>query len=393
MLSALFEILLWGTFIGIFYSYLGYPLLLYILSRLRVRSIDKESAFNFPQISIVIAARNEASRIRSRLTNLLEQDYPDDLVEIIVVSDGSDDDTVAVVAQVAEENCQSFSGLISCIALPAPVGKPTCLNAGVAQACGEILVFADCRQRFAPDTVRRLVENFADEQIGCVSGKLVFVESPDSAIQVEMGTYWNYELQVRRLESLSGSMVGVTGAVHAMRKKLYRQIPAETLLDDLFSPIHCYLQGKRVVLEEKALAYDYVTADVGGEWKRKVRTLAGNWQLFSLIPELRNPFTFGLGWRWYSHKVSRLLVPFLLPVLLVSSCLNDGWFVSSLLLGQIVAYSSAAMGWIFPQTRSVKLVGLCYFFFVLNWAAFTGWIVWMRGDLSSCWGTTSRNDG
>ena len=392
MISSLSEILFWGAFLGIFYSYLGYPLLLYILSRLRVRSIDKNRAFNFPQITVIIAARNEASRIRSRLTNLLEQDYPADLLEIIVVSDGSDDDTVEVVQRVAEENCQSFSGLISCIALTASAGKPTCLNAGAAQARGEILVFADSRQRFAPDTVRRLVENFADEQIGCVSGKLVFVESPDSAIQVEMGTYWHYELQVRRLESLSGSMVGVTGAVHAMRKKLYRQIPAETLLDDLFSPIHCYLQGKSVVLEEKALAYDFVTANAEGEWRRKVRTLAGNWQLFSIIPELRNPFTFGLGWRWYSHKVSRLLVPFLLPLLLVSSCISDGWFMSCILLGQLVTYCAAAMGWVFPQTRSVKLVGLCYFFFVLNWAAFTGWIVWMRGDLSSCWGTPSQND-
>ncbi len=378
------EILFWFSLSFIVYTYLGYPLLLYFIALLRPQNIRKIRSLEPPTISVVIAVKDEADRVIQRLTNLCTQDYPLEKLEIIVISDGSKDETEAKVRQFQGQNCVPTPA-VRLLVQPESMGKAMALNAGVNSASGEIIIFTDCRQTFASDTIRELAVNFSDNTVGCVSGELHFIESHASKIEVEMGAYWRYEKMIRRLESTTGSVVGATGAVYGIRRNLYTAIPQGTLLDDVYCPLQCYLRGGRVVFDGKAKAYDIVSDGVTTEWKRKVRTLAGNWQLFSLIKELRNPLSFGLWWKFYSHKVARLLVPFLLPVVFFTSEVSQDGFYSLMAGVQVLFYFLVLVAAIFPSLRKQKVIGLSYFFFVLNLAAVIGWWRWFRGDLEKCW--------
>ncbi len=303
------------SFFFILYTYLGYPLYLWVLTKVARKNIAK--AENFPTVSVVVAAHNEERNIAARLDNLILQDYPADKYEIIIVSDGSTDGTSQVV--------QSYQSVgVRLIELSESHGKAVALNFGVASATGEIIVFTDSRQQFKPGTVRELAANFSDSTVGCVSGELIFIEDVESQIRVEMGAYWKYEKMIRRMESSIGSVVGATGAIYAIRRDLYQPLPEGTILDDVLTPMRIVMQGYRTVFEKGAQAFDIVSKDTNQEWKRKVRTLAGNWQLLSLEPKLLSPLRNPLLFRFLSHKIFRLLVPVALVLILVSGVLSEG---------------------------------------------------------------------
>jgi poly-beta-1,6-N-acetyl-D-glucosamine synthase len=266
------------------------------------------------KVSVVIAARNEAANIKKRINNLRQQDFPDTL-EIIVVSDGSTDATVDIIdgylKDFAIERRKTPDGtVIKLIVLPLSRGKAHALNIGVEQATGEIIVFADARQEFNKAAIKELAGNFRDPKVGCVSGELIFYKHASSSIQSEMETYWNYEKFVRKLESLLHSVCGATGSIYAIRKSLFKKMPDDLLLDDVYVPMHIVLQGYRTVFEEKATAYDYVSKDFDVEKRRKIRTLVGNWQLLRIMPLLLLPYKNPIIAQYVSHKVLRLIIPF-----------------------------------------------------------------------------------
>jgi cellulose synthase/poly-beta-1,6-N-acetylglucosamine synthase-like glycosyltransferase len=239
---------------------------------------------------------------------------------VIVVDDGSRDGTSAAVADLAE------SGRIVLVRQE-NAGKAAALNAGVAAARNEILVFADARQRFAVDALRHLVAPFADPRIGGVSGELMIdAEAADgarttdgSAVSEGVGLYWRYEKWLRQRESDIGSTLGVTGAIWALRRAAWRPLPANTLLDDVLTPMRVVLDGFRVVFASGARAFDVSSPDAGTERRRKVRTLAGNFQLLRLEPRLLVPGVNPVWLQFVSHKLGRLAVPYALVALLVSS--------------------------------------------------------------------------
>ena len=374
----------WFTVLFVSYTYIFYPMLLYLLAVLRPKPIRKESPVIWPAVSVVIAAKDEEQRIGGRLENLLQQKYPGTL-EVIVVSDGSTDHTVDI-ARSSEPKFQSRGWDLNVLEYGPSKGKPFALNLGVSKAKGQLIVFADSRQKFDPNAIRELVENFSDKEIGAVSGELLFVESYDSQIETAMGAYWKYEKMVRKLESKTGSVTGATGAIYAIRSELYKPIPKETLLDDVLIPLNIIQQGYRVIFDSTARAFDVVSKDVESEWKRKVRTLAGNWQLISIAPYLFNPFTNKQWWRLMSHKIFRLLVPFCLPLLLVSSIFSPGLFYKACAFPQAIFYASVVMAWKYPQLQQISLVKLCYFFFMLNMAAVAGFFYWITGRTEKIWG-------
>jgi biofilm PGA synthesis N-glycosyltransferase PgaC len=265
---------------------------------------------NDPFVSVVIAARNEEEHIKRRIRDLIDQDYPKEKLEIIVVSDGSTDATDDIIETILCETECWRRNFLRILSHKPSRGKPFCINAGMAAATGEIVVFADCRQRFAHNAIQELVKNFDDQKVGCVSGNLVFEETPGSSIQAEMGAYWRFEKWLRKLESDTGSVPGATGAIYAVRKELFRPIPIQTLLDDVLVPMHICIQGYRTIFESKAIAYDTVSMNFDMEKQRKIRTLAGNWQLLILEPNLLNPFKNPAWARFFSHKILRLLVPY-----------------------------------------------------------------------------------
>lgn len=378
--------LFWLSLTLIGYAYLCYPVLLYLRGTSDRKPIAK-SAGHLESVSVVVAARNEGDRIAERVRNLLQQDYPTDLLEIVVVSDGSSDDTAAIVRRMIQMNDTGAKGRVTILEYSPPAGKPTALNAGVQAATGSVILFADARQHFDPRAVREMVANFADPRVGCVSGELLFLEDSDSRIKADMGAYWHYEKWIRKAESRSGSVVGATGAIYAVRRSLRPPLPPETLLDDVLTPMDVVLQGYRTIFDSTALAYDSVSKDISQEWRRKVRTLSGNWQLLSLRPALLSPFANPLWWRFMSHKISRLLVPFVLPVLFVAGISLEGAVYRVLSVGQIFFYAAAVIGAFWPAARRMRLIGISCFFVVMNAAALVGFWCWLRGDCGTAWKT------
>jgi len=298
---------------------------------------------------VIIAAHNEAARLPSRVINLLGQRYPGPL-DIIVVSDGSTDGTRAALAR--------FADRITVIELPRG-GKPTALNAGVARAAGEIVVFADARQTFSPDAIRELVSNFDDPTVGGATGQLILdcevsPEAADSSIADGVGLYWRYEKWLRRHESRVWSTLGATGAIYALRRELWRPLPSHALLDDVLAPMRVVLAGRRIVFDERAHAFDRVASDGSTESRRKTRTLAGNYQILALEPSLLNPFANPVWTQYVSHKLGRLLVPWALVAALAASAwlARDHWFYMMALMLQLGFYGLAALGgWIESHDR------------------------------------------
>jgi len=332
------ELVFWLSCAFVVYVYAAYPLLLAVWARVRPRPVVANGGAP-PAISIVIAARNEAARLPVRLDNLLQIPYAA-ARQIIVVSDGSTDDTRQVIRRYP---------IVNFVDLP-PVGKATALNAGVERARHEVLVFADARQTFAADALTELTAPFADPHVGAVTGELVpDCERDDqrcaadrrslgnggycgeerrsggdrrsivSTIADGIGLYWKYEKALRRLESATGSTLGATGAIYAMRRACWRPLPPGTILDDVLAPMRCVLSGSRIVFNDRALAADRDAADADAEARRKSRTVAGNWQLLALEPRLLLPWRNPVWLQYVSHKVGRLLVPFALLAMIVAS--------------------------------------------------------------------------
>jgi len=332
------RLLFWASALTIGYVYVGYPLLLAVWARLFGREEREDQGRFLPGVSIVLAARNEAHRLAARIENLLALDYPADRRQIIVVSDGSTDRTLDALAV--------FGGLIDIVVVPFG-GKALALNAGVARASHPILVFTDARQTFATDALQALVAPLRDETVAGVTGALLFDCDPAaSTIADGVSVYWKYETQLRRLESTLTSTLGATGAIYALRRSLWRDLPADTILDDVLAPMRAVLAGQRIVYEERAKAYDRTPADSHAESRRKIRTLAGNVQILWLEPRLLIPFINPVWFQYYSHKIGRLVVPYAMLSLFFANIALAGEnpFYAAALAGQCVFYLLAGYG-------------------------------------------------
>lgn len=335
------EILFWASILLVLYVYLGYPLLIALWAAIAPRPVARSRARgDWPTVSVVVAARNEADCLPARVSNLLNQNYPNPL-EIIVVSDGSSDDTPGALAP--------YFDRIRFIELPRG-GKPRALNAGVAAAHGDIVVFADARQRFASDAIMSLVSNFNDPAIGGATGELILdCEGglvDDSDVAEGVGLYWKYEKWLRRRESQVWSTLGATGAIYAIRRALWRPLPPQTLLDDVLTPMRLVLGGNRVVFDEHARAFDRVSATSADESRRKTRTLAGNYQILFLEPRLLLPVMNPVWLQYFSHKLGRLIVPWCLLVAFAANIALAfvAWPYRLALMVQLCFYGLALIG-------------------------------------------------
>jgi cellulose synthase/poly-beta-1,6-N-acetylglucosamine synthase-like glycosyltransferase len=314
--------LFWMSLGVVLYVYVGYPALLAVWARIRPRTHLRSDTLR-PTVSVVVAARNEAERLPGRIGNLLASDYPADRLEVVIVSDGSVDGTARAVAPYLGE--RAVGGMqaarVRLIERPAD-GKAVALNHGVAAARHELIVFADARQRFAPDTIRRLAANFADPAVGVASGELILdceTGPSDSSVGDGVGAYWRYEKWLRSRESEIDSMLGATGAVYAMRRSCWRDLPAGTILDDVLAPMRAVLDGSRAIFDPRARAFDSVAPDAAVEARRKSRTLAGNYQILALEPRLLLPGINRVFLQYASHKIGRLVVPWALVALFASN--------------------------------------------------------------------------
>ena len=373
------------------YTYFGYPALLRVLVQLvrrrpsgapdtetSVGSDDKRS----PTVSVLLPAFNAAAYLPAKLESLLDQTYPPDLIEILIYCDGCTDDTERVARTFAES--PRAGGRIRIVADPAQRGKPTGLNTLAAAASGDLLLLNDVRQPLSRNTVRDLTRTFTDPAVGCATGRLVLTGGAGS------GVYWRYEEWIRRQESRFRGVVGMTGPLGMVRRADFIPVPTDIILDDVWLPMSLVLEGKRVVLVPTAEAHDTAFADER-EFSRKVRTLAGNYQLFAKLPQLLVPFLNPIWFETFSHKLMRLCAPWMLVLLLGSSLLaatGDGsGLVRALVIAQVLFYGMAAVG-----PKGGRLAGVARTFVVLNVAAIVGLGRFLTGRQRITW-KTGREGG
>jgi biofilm PGA synthesis N-glycosyltransferase PgaC len=365
------KLLFWFCFALVGYTYVGYMALLWLQVHLRRRPIQQAPIL--PSVTIVIAARNEEANLPAKLENLSRLDYPKQQIQMIVASDGSTDRTAEIL--------QQHAPAVVPVILDESHGKAIALNEAVKHATGEILVFLDARQVVEPDALTELVSCFADPEVGAVSGELLLASSSTSESQDGLGIYWKIEKVVRKLESASGSVIGVTGAIYAIRRELYPQIPQGTILDDVFVPMQIALRGKRVVFQPAAIARDRLFGQKGKEFSRKVRTLTGNYQLLRLSPLLLSPAN-PLLFRFISHKLLRLTVPLLLVLMLAASGMFRDPLYRAIFWLQIVFYGLAGFGMLIPSTKRLRLVAIANTFVMLNAAATLAFYNFVTGKKS-----------
>ncbi|MGN6313514.1 MAG: glycosyltransferase family 2 protein [Rhodanobacteraceae bacterium] len=352
-------IVFWCALALIGYAYVLYPSLVLLLARRFGRTPHSESLA--PSLTVVIAAFNESARIGARVRDVLAQDYPRERLRVIVVDDGSSDGT-AQAAEVGDPR-------VRVIALSRNGGKAAALGVAIAAATTDIIAFADSRQRFAPRALRKLVEPFADPRVGAVSGELVIESAPGTA--ADIGLYWRMEKTLRESEARLGWLHGVSGAIHALRRELAQTPPPGTILDDMYLPLSVVFAGACVAMAREAIALDRASADAWEEFRRKLRTLAGNWQLIARMPRLANPFANPVFFAWFSHKFLRLVVPWALLAMLVACAF--AWrqpFYRAALLLQLAGYAGAAFALLRPRLGArIPLLRTIGSFVMLNAAA------------------------
>ncbi len=371
------KVVFWVSVSLIIYTYIVYPLILVILSRVSSKFVNKKEYF--PVVSIIISVYNEERHIESKINNCLELEYPEDKLEIIIGSDGSTDRTNEIVQRYASE-----FNRIKFYKWKERRGKPSVLNDLVLHAKGEVIVFTDARQIFERNAIKELVSNFSDEKIGCVSGELILIKGGEEDSGEGIGLYWEYEKFLRKKESEIYSMIGATGAIYAIKKDLYTPPPPDTILDDCYIPLKVVQHGYRAIFEPGAKAYDRVASTHVEEYKRKVRTLAGNWQMFIEFKDIFNPLKSKIAIQFFSHKFLRVIVPFLLISVFISNIfLLENSFYRIILVSQIVFYSIAILRWKF--LRKIKIFDFPYTFCVLNIAAVEGLFRFLNGTQKVTW--------
>jgi biofilm PGA synthesis N-glycosyltransferase PgaC len=324
----------WASAFLIAYTYLGYMGWLWLRARLWPWPVLRSQ--QEPSVSIVMVVRNEDWWIEAKLRNLLELDYPRELYQIVVVSDGSTDRTDAILREHAQDP------RVHVVTNQLSRGKASGLNDAISLAAGEVVFLTDVRQRIEAGALRILMENFADPKVGCVSGALMLGDPTSGEAGKGMGLYWRIEKKIRELESESGSGVGATGAFYAVRRELLVSVPEGTILDDVYIPMAVVRQNRRVVFDVRARAWDRPDLGGGREFARKVRTLSGNYQLLQLSPWLltfRNPLLL----RFVSHKLLRLAVPFALAAMLIASLWLRAPMYRAALALQLSFYGLAAL--------------------------------------------------
>ena len=373
--------LFWGCLALAGYAFVGYPLLAIALARMARTPTASPQRQEWPRLTVVVAARNEAGRIAARVRNLLESHYPPSRLQVIVADDGSDDGTAEAAEALDDPRVQV-------VRLPVALGKAAALSAAMARVATPITVFADARQRFTAESLAELAAGFADPDVGAVTGELLTATADADGDPVAgNGAYWKLERALRESEARLGWAHGASGAIYAIRTALFRPLPPGLVLDDVFTPLQVVRQGFRIAHARKAVALDVPGSELGREFRRKLRTLTGNWQLIAAQPWLLLPWRNPVFLAWVSHKFVRLLAPWALLLALVASALSPSPLLQGLFVLQLAAYTVALATLVFPVVaRRVPLAGTAGSFVTLNAAALLSLPLWLgHRDLGSLW--------
>jgi len=376
------KVLFWLSAILLFYSYLGYPLVMFCIAVCkRKRQIIKASIT--PQISVVIPAYNEERNIGAKLNDILNSDYPQDRMEVFVISDASTDSTDDIVKGFADRGVKLFrlnerSGKIAAYRKVLPLLK------------GEIIIFSDATSILETDSISNLINNFYDESVGCAGGLLMYINPKDATIGNSERKYWKYEKNIRRMENQLSSLPSVSGTFYAVRKKLYPLDMKDDLADDLIVPFNVRKAGLRTVLEPSALCKDFTTLNIQDEMGKRVRITVQNIRGLLAYPEILNPFKYGLfSLLVISHKLFRLLAPIFMIVLFVSNLFLSfhSWLFLLVFIAQVAFYAAGINGYTIYKRTKFSLANTLFYFCLSNLAVFIGMIKFFNGEKVISWET------
>ena len=344
---------------GVVYIFAGYPLLIFLLAKLRPQTIKSDG--EIPPFSIIITASNEEATLPNKLNNIFESSVAEKIVEVLIASDGSTDRTCEIVRNYDDPRVKLHH-------FEERRGKPAMLNDVVPLCSANIVVLMDARQMLTTESLQNLVQNFNDHTVGVVSGELVFRASEGTTASQGVGFYWKYEKFIRKNESKFASVPGATGAFYAIRKELFQPIHQQTLLDDVQIPMQAIIQKKRCLFEPGAVIYDVPSKSTKQESIRKRRTIAGAFQLLLMNPSWLLPWKNPIWLQYLSHKVARLVSPLLLAVVAVTNVmLWEFDLYRVILILQMLFYMAALLGWLSQRFgKRSRLLGPFLMFVSLN---------------------------
>ena len=383
------ELVFWTCLFLIAHTYALYPAFLFVASSLvqlardwefrrshHDRRASSEDPGLLPPLSLIVPAHNEERDLPAKLANLSSMDYPRDRFQVIFVSDGSTDGTNDFLDAARD-------GDVRVVILPARSGKASALNRGVEEARHEILVLSDAATLFAPDALIKLTRHFSDPGVGVVCGALRFQNTAESR-QTE-GVYWRYESMLRLMEARLGITLTASGAIYAVRRKCFPVLPADTLIDDLVVPLHARQLGYRVLYDPEAVALDLAAPTVGGEFTRRVRVATGSFRALGQL--IRTPMGPLTAFAFFSHKVLRWVLPFLLIGLLAANAMLWGRpFYRAALVVQLLFYGWATVGFLCRRRmQRVRYALLPYYLLAIHLAFLVGFIRFASGRGEVTW--------
>jgi cellulose synthase/poly-beta-1,6-N-acetylglucosamine synthase-like glycosyltransferase len=364
------------------YVYLGYPLLVYLVSRVSPKPV-KRGPFE-PAVTVLITAYNEERAIRQKLENTLEIDYPTDKLEILVASDGSTDETDNIVKEFAGRGVKLFRQ-------EGRLGKTYTQNKAVEIARGEIILFSDATTAYRPDVLRQILPNFADESIGCVAGKLVYVDDSSSNVGKGARSYWNYETFLKESESRACSLIGASGCLYAVRSSAYEPMYPEACSDFLICTV-VYRHGLRSVYEPNAVCTEETNRQADKEMRMRVRVISQTFTDLWRNREMLNPFKSGFfAIELISHKLLRYAVPLFLALIFISSVAamppaGPPGFYNMVFIVQLLFYASAAAGWFLEKDgKRLSILVIPLYFVMANLASAIGFYKFLRGERYARW--------
>lgn len=390
-------ILFWGLLFILFYTYLGYGLVLWFLVKIKnVITSRKKSTYNTlfePKVCLFVTAYNERDYIQQKVANSFALDYPKEKVQYLWVTDGSDDGTPDLLNQYPE---------LEVYHLPERRGKMHAMNRGMKFVKAPIVIFSDTNTVLGQNSIREIVKRFSSEEVGCVAGeKRILENESETAAGAGEGLYWRLESWVKKNDSELNSTVGAVGELFSIRTRLFEDVETDTLLDDFIISLRIAMKGYKIVYAPNAFAEETASLNVHEELKRKIRIAAGGVQTIFRLKGLMNPFKFGiLSWQYFSHKVLRWTITpialFLLPFANFFLVLKqNNWsfsnFYALVFWFQLLCYVVAILGWYFEHKRiRLKLFFAPYYFVMINYAGIRGLMRYFKGRQTVNWEKSRR---
>jgi poly-beta-1,6-N-acetyl-D-glucosamine synthase len=372
----------------VFYSYFGYALLSYLLVKILRRPLPVFDKSFIPEVSIIIAAYNEKDFITDKIKNTLQLDYPPDKLQIIVVTDGSDDGTEQLIKEFPE---------VKHLHIPERNGKIAAVDRAMAFVETSFVIFTDANTFINKDAIKKIIRHFKSDKVGGVAGeKRVQNKKQGGMIAEGEGLYWKYESFLKKLDSQLYSVVGAAGELYAIRKELYQSVPKDTIIEDFYLTLKIAAGGFKIVYEPEAFSIESSSVSVPEELKRKIRIAAGGIQSIIRLKNLLNPFRYGLlSFQYISHRVLRwTLAPLSIVLIFISNYILAYYqipFYRMIFILQSIFYIMATLGMFLENSKvRIKLFFIPFYFLIMNYAVYVGFLRHLKGTQSVLWEKAKR---